>query len=487
MSKVKASLTMIVPDLKEVFWKTKFALVAFLVPLFVRSIPEILAGPYPIGYDSITAYIPFMRDWVLGRTGPQFDPVGGSLLFAIFGSVFSLGGLDPVAIVKSAGPILYGLLGISEYLFCRRVLTWSQQKGLLLVLVSATYFVSLRISWDLLRNTLGLSFMLLTLVVGSSINSKQKTLAFAGLMLATGLAHLLVGTIVISITLLRALVGTRIERSLIATTLPSIALVVISIVQLSAGGLPIATSGQTINAFDEYAYVGYIFLPLIPLAILGYRSLRSTLLKFWLFVCAMGVILGTTPLAISSEIVSPERWAFMMFLPLTAYAVEGFYRIKGSGHAYGRYVKHMRWVWISFLLVLAGSYVALPASQAFVYYRFFVPTSMMQSTIPVEESPNVIATFQWLSSNMQPGSVLVMTDPMYGWARQYYSGNQTVLWFHTGETLQAAIQATVDQGYSTVYTVWWSDGLGWYGQPDVPSGSVLEYQAGHFGVFLFSP
>jgi hypothetical protein len=34
----------------------RFALAAFLVPVFIRSIPEILVGPYPIGWDTIAFY-----------------------------------------------------------------------------------------------------------------------------------------------------------------------------------------------------------------------------------------------------------------------------------------------------------------------------------------------------------------------------------------------------------------------------------------------
>ena len=36
----------------------RFALAAFLVPVFIRSIPEILVGPYPIGWDTIAFYVP---------------------------------------------------------------------------------------------------------------------------------------------------------------------------------------------------------------------------------------------------------------------------------------------------------------------------------------------------------------------------------------------------------------------------------------------
>jgi hypothetical protein len=46
----------------------RFALAAFLIPVFIRSIPEILVGPYPIGWDTIAFYIPNTLDWATGKT-----------------------------------------------------------------------------------------------------------------------------------------------------------------------------------------------------------------------------------------------------------------------------------------------------------------------------------------------------------------------------------------------------------------------------------
>jgi len=52
----------------------RFALAAFLVPVFIRSIPEILVGPYPIGWDTIAFYVPNTLDWATGKTGFQSAP-----------------------------------------------------------------------------------------------------------------------------------------------------------------------------------------------------------------------------------------------------------------------------------------------------------------------------------------------------------------------------------------------------------------------------
>ena len=54
----------------------RFALAAFLIPLFIRTIPEILVGPYPIGWDTIAFYVPNTLDWATGKTGLQSELSG---------------------------------------------------------------------------------------------------------------------------------------------------------------------------------------------------------------------------------------------------------------------------------------------------------------------------------------------------------------------------------------------------------------------------
>ncbi len=51
----------------EAIRELRFALAAFLIPLGIRSIPEILVGPYPVGWDTITFYVPNTLDWAAGK------------------------------------------------------------------------------------------------------------------------------------------------------------------------------------------------------------------------------------------------------------------------------------------------------------------------------------------------------------------------------------------------------------------------------------
>src|SRR5438093_10332389 len=141
----------------------RFALAAFLIPLFIRAIPEILVGPYPIGWDTIAFYVPNTLDWAAGKAG--FTEILGTapLMYMISVPVYLLSRVNPVWIFKIMGPILYGSMIWALFRFLRIGLKWPDKQALGSVLLTSLYFVTLRISWDLYRNMLGLTFILLSL------------------------------------------------------------------------------------------------------------------------------------------------------------------------------------------------------------------------------------------------------------------------------------------------------------------------------------
>src|SRR2546426_10965356 len=141
----------------------RFALAAFLIPLFIRTIPEILVGPYPIGWDTIAFYVPNTLDWAAGKTG--FTEILGTapLMYMISVPVYLLSRVNPVWIFKIMGPILYGSMIWALFRFLGKGLKWPDQRALGGALLTSLYFVTLRISWDLYRNMLGLTFILLSL------------------------------------------------------------------------------------------------------------------------------------------------------------------------------------------------------------------------------------------------------------------------------------------------------------------------------------
>src|SRR5712692_4686203 len=173
----------------------RFALAAFLVPLFIRSIPEILVGPYPIGWDTIAFYVPNTLDWAAGKAG--FVQILGTapLMYMISVPVYLLSRVNPVWIFKVMGPILYGTMIWALFRFLRVGLKWPDKQALGGALLTSLYFVTLRISWDLYRNMLGLTFILLSLPLIGNLETRKKQALLSALIVLAVAADQLTGVI----------------------------------------------------------------------------------------------------------------------------------------------------------------------------------------------------------------------------------------------------------------------------------------------------
>src|SRR2546425_9173668 len=99
-----AQVSRIVPAIRSY----KFALAAFLLPFTVRAIPEIIAGPYPIGWDTIAFYVPTTVDWATGRVGLLQMIAMAPLMYSFSVAVYLASRVNPVWIFKIMGPLLYG-------------------------------------------------------------------------------------------------------------------------------------------------------------------------------------------------------------------------------------------------------------------------------------------------------------------------------------------------------------------------------------------
>ena len=466
----------------------RFALATFAFPLILRMIPDILAGPYPIGYDSISSYIPLMRVWPSGNSVGQFHPeIGGWVVFALFGLAYATTRLDPTIIVKIAGPILYGILGVSQFEFAKKTMKWSDDKSALLVFVSAIYFVSLRVSWDLFRNTLGIALMLLTLAFAKDARSTRGLLSLSMMTMIVASVHLLAATLLVALIAFEFVSRRRFDLRRLSFLLPAGAYCIVSLVELQNQGLTVLTDNNpSVQPLSAYLFPLYIFLPLLPMAVIGARKFLPALVRNWILVCSLGVLAATTPLAVSTAIVSPDRWSLMMFPPMLVLSVEGYSRLRHSAPRLSSGKSLAATLWVILLLVLAVTYIGLQAQDAFPYYHYFGPSTMLQSSIPVQDSSSVASLFQWLSDNSHvSNSVIIAHNAIYGWALQYYSGNTTILGFDPGTTFDTMLTQALQRGYTTLFTVWWANGQGWYGQPIVPQGFLIVHQDGEFGAFMY--
>ncbi len=476
----------------------RFALAAFLIPLFIRSIPEILVGPYPIGWDTIAFYVPNTLDWAAGKTG--FTEILGTapLMYLISVPVYWVSRVNPVWTFKIMGPILYGSMIWALFRFLRIGLKWPDKQALGSALLTSLYFVTLRISWDLYRNMLGLTFILLSLPLIEDMKGPRKQAILSVLIVLAVAADQLTGVIALVLVGARALTAlTRNQRDefvgkvkvalpgtvlFLATAYAGLIVPGIGLVSQQAP-VPSLTSASLSIGFLAYAY-----LALVPLVLVGVRKVGNIELRTWSLFCIATV--GTAILPFFGPIVESYRWSLLLDIPLCIFAAAGLHKIVESVHPRIGWARNFHQLILptlsTVLMISAILYIALPAQQAMVYYTAYpelLPTSMIQNTIPLSDLGSLRSLLDSAAVRINSGTVLITHQAIYGWARAYLpSLNNQLINYHYNPPL-SGVEMARSEGYSSILMIWWIDGSGWHNQPNVPSGFSVLLQNGDLALY----
>src|SRR3989441_1946380 len=186
--------------------KYKFALASFLLPFTVRAIPEVIAGPYPIGWDIIAFYVPNTLDMAAGKMNAWGFLGSGPLMYSFIVPIYILTRINPILIFKVAGPVLFGVLCWAVFRFCEKKLGLSVRSAFLSVLFLSFYFVSLRVAWDAYQAELGLTFFILGLTVAGEPGAVSRSIvAKSALFLLAVLANQLVAVLVVGTVIVEML------------------------------------------------------------------------------------------------------------------------------------------------------------------------------------------------------------------------------------------------------------------------------------------
>jgi hypothetical protein len=479
----------------------KFGLAAFLIPLFIRSIPEILVGPYPIGWDTIAFYVPNTLDWATGKTG--FTEILGTapLMYMISVPVYWISKVNPVWIFKIMGPILYGSMIWALFRFLRIGLKWPDKQALGGALLTSLYFVTLRISWDLYRNMLGLTFILLSLPLIDDMKGLRKQALLSALIVLAVAADQLTGVIALVLVGARALIGlTGNQRDefvgKVKVALPGTALFLAT----AYAGLIVPGSGLVsrqapvptlASASLSLGFLGYAYLALVPLILIGLRKVPNIELRTWSVFCIATV--ATAILPFLGPIVQSYRWSLLLDIPLCIFAAAGLYKIVESVHpTLGGARNFYRLILPTFSVVLmisATLYIALPAQQAMVYYTAYpelLPTSMIQNTIPLSDLGNLRSLLDSVAARINSGTVLITHQAIYGWARAYLPSLNGQLINYEYNAPLSGVEIARSEGYSSILMIWWIDGSGWHNQPNVPSGFSVLLQNGDLALYTYN-
>jgi len=464
-----------------------YAAITMLTAFSLRLVPELISPRYPVGYD--TASYAYEVPHVMERA-PHLIILGSLLFHVIAWALLQATSMDVYSLLKVLGPLTYGFLALSFYVFLRSALSWSEERSLLCSLLCSLQVPTLRLSWDLFKSELGLAmFFLFAATVRSEL--KHKWILAGVLAFLTVLSHQL-AAIMMFVWSAWELLASRDREMAIRMALALLPSAVLFSLQLALYykllALPAPSGpsrpGRTIiylrpavearqprflrDYFLAYNFLGasyydlaatllkllaVCYLPLLPLAFAGARRDRAVdPLMIWPTVATFSVLV----LPSAYPFYSFFRWLLLLVFPMAIYATSGLLRLKKT---LGRY-------WRPVLVALMGMYLAVAvgyASGAFSYVvdedvNAYMPRSLVESTIGINQIDDCITCLEWLSGRASNGSVLIAEQRFYPWALQFLDARIAIALYPHGYPIEDVPAPGLADDFSEIYLIWYSGG-----------------------------
>jgi len=494
----------------------------FLAGFLVRLVPELLAGAAPIGFDTVY-YAAVMKSGVVWAHWSSFF-TSTWLLHALTVPLYSILQVDPFLLLKVVAPALYGLNVAGVYWVGKKMLGWDVKLCLAAAGLFALQLAALRISWDLLRNTLGMALLLFTLPFIGRISSKRDFALFALLSLLTVFAHEYAGVALLAIVL--GVVVWRFARKrfggaeglTVLAVLPALVVFLTGMflrffpVNYGATTTVFNTGEASVGRFTFFAnylatndgvfyypsyadllvdvtlLFGFLYLPYLFLVWKGY--FKNSVLNVWTWLLLVGsfgcVFLPFFALDYWS------RWMFMLVYPFTFYAVNGVSKLlrssKGAKGKIGGFSRKVVFGALGVTVVLGSVYVATPllmnTAQVGVFALPYVSAHFCSApAVPYQDADSVVQAVTWLDQNMADNSCAVVNHVFVYWEKMYLDESHVTVQFWNNVGL--ALEDAVDCGYGSVYFVWWNTDIGWY-NVSVPNSFVPLRDFGRISVYEFT-
>src|SRR3989454_5160894 len=449
-------------------------MVLFALAALLRSIPEVLAGKYPVGFD-VNAYYPYLI-----LSFPSISALdmlkAGPLFYAVMWSIQTISGADVFLLLKLAGPVIYGMLAASFLVFLVKFLNLSLQKATFGTVLLILQPIALRISWDLFRNELGLAFGLVALA-SLKTNWRQKYVIAGSLSVLAVLAHPL-AAILMFVGGFGLLLSTKlnIERLKIVISFAPSAILFFaaafvlyfvppgqsSVITLSAD--PNGSSHAVLySAFlVQDGFLGPAHLDAIEhaglLFFFSFAPILAFVAKGFWYEPTLGAITAWTGLASFSFVLSPIlsipiywRWEILLIFPFAIYSLKGLdkFGLFQPSRAFARRVL------IGFFLLLALGY----STGAFSYMgsygvNSFAPGTMVQGSIRQDQVGASLSRLTWLKSYAPANSILLSDERFISYTYLTIGNSLRMVVQPGGPPSPEAVSQVLNLGPKELFVIW---------------------------------
>lgn len=430
----------------------------FLLGLTLRGIPELLVSRYPVGYETITWYAPPMMTFSGQSVFDVFVQFfwSGPLFYVLMWLVSNVTRAHAFTILKVAGPILYGSLIVSFFVFLKKGLKFEWKMAFTASLLLVFQIAALRDSWDRFRTVLALIFLFATLIALKS-NSKHKWGAVTILAALTALSREYVA-LVLFVTVFCFIFLEKKDRIISLVALgPAFA---IFAVMINLGLIKFASNyvseGQYASRSyfwvvqDAFVIFAVCYLLLLPFVLRGWRKDRLVgPMTGWLLLSSFSVICPwfTVP--------GYQRWLMLLVFPFSVYAAWGFERFQ---------LFNKRRIWMLAAIVMVFMLIGVGYSTGTFSYvgrmtNSYVAVNLVQSSIRWDQIDDVKAVLTWLDENAVSNSSILTEECFYGWTLIYLErANQDVkvIPYAAASPPMSALEVALHDGFSRIYLIWYT-------------------------------
>ena len=489
------------------------AIILFLLAFGVRTIPEIKAGIWPIGYDTFNTYLAEISMY----QGSLIHWLKTANLVYFLFLPFKLLGINSSFIIKFFGPLLFGLLTASFYYWARFFVGLKPLKSFLATLIVIFQLATLRLSWDLYRNELALIFLFLAYINLHSLK-KTKNVAFLTILsVLIALSNELV-TVILLVTLaifFFFLLKKKKFKDLPKVALPFALASIVFLVIISSSKEVLYNTHVIFTSENNYLVWRYFWQyqkdmsfaelsqTITGIFWLYYRYLLGfALLGFWLLrknvilsVLTMWLVVGTfSALALGGTgIIVWDRWMVMLAFPFAIYAVEGVFYIGGLFAT--KPFKKLKFItyptmvvfWLVFLGVLAWqvwpfltrTYHDAKPPLANDQINEYFPRTMVHNAVGITKIENSLDCVAWLDKNVPSGSAVIVDNRWRGLMLQNFEmDNRYVITNAWSEQWpRKTFEFAVEKGFTKVYLIWNTSRDIRYFDRVFSSGNVAVYES----------
>lgn len=419
----------------------------------VRAIPEMVAHPYPVGYDVINYYIPvitnFQEYWpIVSEQYPLYV-----LILHFFQAATDL---EPQILVSMSGLILYGFFSVSLFIMSRRLFGLGEFYSLYLTLFVIFQLPVLRTAWDLHKDILSLTLFMIAISLIFPLRPKIGWYSLIGTSFVASVAVSLdkmIGALLVGSFLIYGFVVRSKYISLLS-------LIIVGFFA-SAIASDYGSIGQPFNISAEYSETNLLtqnsepyspkslltlFLvvncPLLVPAGFGLIYSDNRLLKIALAISAIGSF--SWVIFPDMRAIAADRWIFVLGIFLSIFAGYGIVRYAET-KTHPRFRRRLLCLVLGSSIILGLTYETMPYHIASFSENMlgqsiepFGPATMQFNSIAVKDTGELLKTINWINENVPKDAIIIGEKHWRGWMEiklqedrsfLYYSGTSGILQF----------------------------------------------------------